>query len=298
MKIFVTGGTGWVGSAVLQELVAHGHTVSALVRSEAKAGTLASGSVRPVFGTLEACDEWLHELSQVDAVIHTAFDHDWSRFSENSEVERRVLAAMGHALRGSDKRLLVTSGVALIAPGRVATERDAAPAAAAGFPRAPEATLEALNGMGVRAAVIRLAPSVHGLGDHGFVPRLAAIAREKGVSAYIGDGLNRWPAVHRLDAARLYRLALEQPLHGPFHAVAETGVSLKAIATVIGQQLGVPTRSITSEEAAGHFGWFAPFVGLDAPASSDHTRAALGWVPEQPGLLADLAVAAYLQPDG
>jgi nucleoside-diphosphate-sugar epimerase len=185
----------------------------------------------------------------------------------------------------------VTSGVALLAPGRVATEADAAPSS---FPRKSEAAATALAERGVRAASVRLAPSVHGHGDHGFVPRLIQFAREKGVSAYIGDGLNRWPGVHRLDAARVYRLALERgAAGGPFHAIAEEGVPLKAIAEVIGRRLNIPVVSKSGDEAAQHFGWFAMFAGIDAPASSARTRAELGWEPPWPGLLADIDHPAY-----
>jgi len=196
-------------------------------------------------------------------------------------------------MEGSGRPFLVTSGVALLAPGRIATEDDVAPAASGHFPRAPEVTASELAARGVGAIAIRLAPSVHGLGDHGFVPRLAAIAREKGVSAYVGDGLNRWPAVHRLDAARVYRLALEKMTAGPFHAIGEAGVALRDIAEAISHSLGLPLVSLSPGEAAAHFGWFAPFVAMDAPATSDRTRALLDWMPEQPGLLADLAHPGY-----
>ncbi|MBJ9698695.1 Rossmann-fold NAD(P)-binding domain-containing protein, partial [Burkholderia cenocepacia] len=208
-------------------------------------------------------------------------------------LERRAIEAIGATLEGSSRPFLVTSGVALLAPGRIATEWDVAPPVSETFPRASEAAVSELIARGVRATTIRLAPSVHGLGDHGFVPRLAAIAREKGVSAYVGEGLNRWPAVHRLDAARVYRLALENVTAGPFHAIGETGVALKDIAGAISRSLGLPLVSLSPDEAAAHFGWFAPFVAIDAPASSDHTRALLGWTPEEPGLLADLSQSGY-----
>jgi nucleoside-diphosphate-sugar epimerase len=198
---------------------------------------------------------------------------------------------MGAVLEGSERPMLVTSGLALIAPGRIATEEDKA---SPDFPRASETAAAAVAARGVRASAVRLAPSTHGDGDHGFVPHLIKLAREKGVAAYIGDGQNRWPGVHRLDAARLYRLALEQGVErGPFHAVDDEGVPFKAIAEVIGRRLGVPVVSKTSEEAAGHFGWFAGFAGMDIPSSSARTRSVLGWKPEQPGLLADLDQAHY-----
>ena len=197
-------------------------------------------------------------------------------------------------LEGSRRPLLVTSGVALLAPGRVATEADVPPSNSASFPRRSEVATAALQERGLRATTIRLAPSVHGHGDHGFVPILIRIAREKGASAYIGEGKNRWPGVHLLDAARVYRLALERGAEGgPFHAIAEEGVPFKAIAEVIGRRLNVPVVSKSPEEAAEHFGWFAMFAGMDAPASSARTRATLGWKPEEPGLIADIDHPAY-----
>lgn len=295
MRIFVTGATGWVGSAVVRELIDAGHQVCGLVRSAQRAVELASVGARPLMGALEDVERLREGVSEADAVIHTAFNHDWSRFADNSLTERRAIEAMGAALEGSSRPLLVTSGVALLAPGRIATEQDAAPAASERFPRAPEAIVSELIARGVGAIAIRLPPSVHGLGDHGFVPRLAAIAREKGVSAYVGEGLNRWPAVHRLDAARVYRLALEKVTAGPFHAIGETGVVLKDIAQAIGHSLSLPLISLSPDEAVAHFGWFAPFVSMDAPATSDRTRALLDWAPEQEGLLADLAQPGYFR---
>jgi nucleoside-diphosphate-sugar epimerase len=293
MRVFVTGATGWVGSAIVQELVGAGHEVTGLVRSAQGSVALAAAGGRPIMGTLENT-ECLHKgVSESDAVVHTAFNHDWSRFAENSLIERRAIEVMGAILQGDDRPFLVTSGVAFLAPGRIATEQDVAPPVSEKFPRASEAVVSELLTRGVRATTIRLATSVHGMGDHGFVTRLAAIAREKGVSAYVSEGLNRWPAVHRLDAARVYRFALENVTAGPFHAIGETGIALKDIAEAISLSLGLPLVSLSPDEAAVHFGWFAPFVEIDAPASSDYTQACLNWKPEQPGLLADLSQSGY-----
>lgn len=296
MQVFVTGATGWVGSAVVQELIEAGHQVTGLVRSERGAAELEAAGARALLGSLDDLGSLQAGAATADAVIHTAFNHDWSRLAENSAVERRAIEAMGTTLAGSGRPFLITSGVALLAPGRIATEADAAPAVSERFPRAPEASVPRLIANGVKAMAIRLAPSVHGLGDHGFVPRLAAIAREKGVSAYVGEGRNRWPAVHRRDAARVYRLALEKGTTGPFHAIGETGVALKDIAEAIGRSLGLPSVSITQEEAAAHFGFFALFASIDAPTARDRTRTLLDWTPEQPGLLADLAQPGYFGP--
>jgi hypothetical protein len=224
--------------------------------------------------------------AQSDAVIHTAFNHDFSKFAENCAEDRRAIEALGAVLEGSDRPLLVTSGVALLAPGRTATEEDVPPFNSPTYPRKSEAATAALKELGVRASTVRLAPSVHGHGDHGFVPILIGIARAKGVSAYIGEGRNRWPAVHRL--------ALERGVEaGPFHAVAEDGVPFKTIAEVIGRRLNIPVVSKSPEEAAEHFGWFAMFAGIDAATSSARTRSQLGWTPDQPGLIADIDHPAY-----
>ena len=228
-----------------------------------------------------------------DGVIHAAFIHDFSKFKENCEIDRRAIDALASALVGSDRPLIVTSGTALV-PGRLATEDMPAPANTPNPRVASEQAAAAAMARGVRASVMRLPPSVHGDGDHGFVPLLIGIAREKGVAAYIGDGLNEWPAVHRLDAARLYRLAIENnsPVHR-HHANAEEGVPFRDIAGVIGRRLGIPVVSKSPEEASSHFGWFAHFAALDNPSSSERTRKLLGWQPTHPGLIPDLDRPIY-----
>jgi len=283
MHIFVTGATGWVGSAVVAELIGAGHRVTGLSRSADKARALEAAGAEVRLGTLDDLDLLQEAASASDAVIHTAFNHDFSRFAENAEQDRRAIKALGLALAGSDRPLIVTSGLSGLPRG--ATEADAPDPSAS--PRKSEVAASTLAERGVRVATIRLAPSVHGIGDsHGFVPMLIARARESGVSAYLGDGDNRWAGVHRSDAARLYRLALESGLTSvTYHAVADEGVPFKAIAAAIGNRLGLPTEPRTRE----HFGWFAMMAGAEMSASSERTRAATGWVPTGPGLLADIA---------
>jgi nucleoside-diphosphate-sugar epimerase len=286
MRVFVTGATGFVGSAVVQELKAHGHQVLGLSRSETGVAQLEAIGVAAVLGTLDDHDVLTRSAAACDGVIHTAFNHDFSKFAENAQQDGRAIAVLGAALEGTTKPILVTSGTAMLAVGRMATEEDRP---GGHSPRISEPSADALVAKGVHASVVRLAPT-HGAGDHGFVPMLIGLAREKGVAAYIGEGDNRWSAVHRGDAARLYRLALERGAKGErYHAVAEEAVPMKTIAAAIGKGLGLPVESRPPE----HFGWFAMFAGMDAATSAAWTRETLGWTPTGPSLAEDLENAGY-----
>lgn len=289
MHVFLTGASGWVGSAVAEDLLAAGHQVTGLVRNAEKAQALVALGAQVVTGTLDD-HQLLHDgASRADAVIHTAFNHDFSRFSENCAQDERAIQILGEALRGSDRPLLVTSGLAMIAPGRLALENDL-PFVAPAYPRRSEPAARELAQKGVRAATVRLSPTVHGVGDHGFIPVLIGLAKQTGVSAWPEEVENRWAAVHRRDAATLYRLALETGVtQQVYHAVAEEGIAFRDIALAIGKHLGVPAEPRARE----HFGWFADFASIDMAASSEQTRAVLGWNPTHPTLLADLAQTKY-----
>jgi nucleoside-diphosphate-sugar epimerase len=291
MRVFVTGASGFIGTALVEELIAHGHEVLGMARSEAGAKSLAAKGAQVHRGSLEDLDSLRKGAADSDAVIHLAFIHEFAKFQENCAIDKRAIETLGSVLAGSDRPLIVTAGTAgNTASGQVATEDHVVPPNSP-FPRVSEQT--ALSLQGVSAAVVRL-PQVHDTVKQGLVTYAVAVAREKGVSAYVGEGLNRWPAVHILDAARVYRLALEKHEAGAkYHAVAEEGVALRDIAEVIGRGLEVPVKSISPEEAPAHFGWLSMFAGFDAPASSTLTRKKLGWHPTGPGLIADLERMSY-----
>ena len=283
MKIFVTGASGFVGSAVVQELLQAGHQVRGLARSDEAAQAIEAAGAEAFRGSIDDPESLTRGATGVDGVIHTAYNHNFAEYEQAGQTEAQAIAALGRALAGSGKPLVVTSGLAGLANG---SEDDTTTFGV----RPSEPAALALVAQGVRATVVRLASSVHDAGDHGFVPYLIQVARDKGKAAYIGDGQNRWPAVHRLDAARLYRLALEQGEAGSrYHGVGDEGITLRQIAEEIGRHLGVPAVSITAEEAPAHFGWMARFAGLDMAASSGLTQQRLGWQPTHEGLLADMA---------
>jgi nucleoside-diphosphate-sugar epimerase len=295
MRIFVTGATGFIGSAIVPDLINAGHQVLGLARSEAGARSLIAAGAQVHRGDLDDLDSLRQGADMSDGVIHTAFIHDFSRFQEVCEVDRRAIEALGAALAGSSRPLLVTSGTGIAngAPGRATTEQDA-PESSSAIPRvASEQAAASVAAKGVRVGVVRLA-QVHNTAKQGLITYAIELARRKGVSAYVGEGRNRWPAVHVLDAARLYRLALERLETGArYHAVAEEGVPLREIAEVIGRGLKVPVVSVSPDEASAHFGWLAAFAGRDLPASSALTRERLAWHPTGPGLIADLEQMRY-----
>jgi nucleoside-diphosphate-sugar epimerase len=291
MRIFVTGATGFIGSVTILELIRAGHHVVGLARSNEASAALTKAGAKPHPGSLTDLESLKTGARDSDGVIHLGFIHDFSKWQENGRIDLAAINAMVDVLAGSDRPLVVTSGTALLAKGRLVTEADLAEKDGAGSIRGPSenATIEAAS-KGVRSCVIRLSPSVHGKGDHGFVPMLVKIARDKGFSGYIGEAANRWPAVHRLDAARLYRLAVENGKAGStFHGAAEEGVAFHEIAKAIGIAAGVPTKQIAAEEAAQHFGFLGAFVGMDNPTSSELTRKTLGWAPQEIGLVDDVS---------
>lgn len=296
MRVFVTGATGFVGSAIVKELIGAGHQVVGLARSDAGAASVAAAGADVHRGTLEDLESLRIAAEASDGVIHTAFNHDFANYAAGAETDRRAIEALGAALAGSDRPVVVTAGTLGLRPGHVLTEDDPADPSSL---RASETTALSLVERRVRVSVVRLSPSVHDVGDYGFVPTLIAIARQKGVSAYVADGSNRWSAVHRLDAAALFRLALEKaPAGAKLHGVGDEGIPLREIAAVIGKRLNVPVVAKSTEEAEEHFGWIAGRVAIDQPASNALTKERLGWQPTHPGLLADLDSVAYFQSEG
>jgi nucleoside-diphosphate-sugar epimerase len=305
MRVFVTGASGWIGSAVVPELIGAGHEVIGLARSEASAAALTAAGAKVCRGSLDDLDRLRSAAAASDGVIHLAFKHDIAfsgDFHGAADADRRAVETFGEALVGSDRPFVIASGTLGLAPGRVLTERDghpdsgAAPLIGGAETRMANAQMTlSLASRGVRSSIVRLPPTVHGKGDHGFVATLVDIARDKGVSGYIGDGSNRWPAAHRLDAAQLFRLALEKaPAGSTLHGVADEGVPIRAIAEVIGRHLDLPVVAISPEDAAEHFGWLAGFLAADSPASSTLTRELLGWHPTHPGLIDDLDKGHYV----
>ena len=305
MRVFVTGASGWIGTAVVPELIGSGHQVTGLARSDASATALIAAGAQVQRGTLDDLDSLRSAAAAADGVIHLAFKHDIAfsgGFQDAADADRRAVETFGEVLADSGRPFVIASGTLGLALGRVGTERDGhgsdpAMAAWGPGPRARQATAEftlSLASRNVRSSVVRLPPTVHGEGDNGFMAAIVGIARAKGVSGYIGDGSNRWPAVHRLDAAHLFRLALENaPAGSTLHAVADEGVPIRAVAEVIGRHLDLPVVSIPREEAGEHFAWLGGFLGIDSPASSTLTRELLGWQPTHPGLIEDLDKGHY-----
>ena len=293
MRVFVTGATGFIGSAVVRELIGAGHKVIGLARSDAGARALAAAGAAVHRGDLQDLESLRSGASMSDAVIHTGFVHDFSNFAKNCEIDTRAIETLGSVLEGSERPMLVTAGLATTAQGRLATEKDAPLPPSAAYPRASEVTAEKLLSRGVRVSTVRL-PQVHDTRKQGLVTYAIEVARQKGVSAYVGDGLNRWAASHVLDVARLYKLALEKQEAGArYHAVAEEGVPVREIAEAIGRGLKVPVVSKSPDEVAAHFGWLGMFVGRDLIGSSVQTQERLGWRPNGPGLIADLEQTHY-----
>ncbi len=307
MRVFVTGASGWIGSAVVPELIGAGHQVVGLARSDASASALSAAGAEVIRGTLDDLDTLRSCAAECDGVIHLAFKHERAfsgDFKGAADADRRAVETFGEALEGSQRPLLVASGTLGLSPGRVATERDGHGSDAVGGhlasgPRTRWATSElvlSFASRNVRSSVVRLPPTNHGDGDHGFIAALVGIARDKGISGYIGDGTNRWPAVHRLDSAHLFKLALDKASAGStLHATAEEGVPIREIAEVIGRHLNLPVVSVAAEDAAQHFTWMSDFIAADSPASSELTKELLSWQPTQPGLIEDLDQGHYFR---
>ncbi|WP_433284799.1 SDR family oxidoreductase [Pseudonocardia sp. CA-142604] len=295
MRVFVTGATGFIGSAIVRELKSAGHQILGLARSDEAAASLAAAGTEVHRGTLDDLDSLRRGAAASDGVIHTAFVHDFSDYAGAVRTDLRAVETLGEALAGSDRPFVITSGTAGLTPGRVVTEDDTPDAGSPAAARMPaEQAALSTAARGVRASVVRLPPSVHGEGDHGFVPRLISIARATGVSAYPGDGSNRWAAVHRLDAAHLFRLALEAaPAGARLHGVDEESVPVRDIADAIGRHLKLPVTAIPREQAEAHFGWLGAFLSMDVPVSSTLTQKQLGWHPVQATLIADLEEGHY-----
>ncbi len=300
MRVFLTGATGWIGAATVPKLIDAGHQVVGLARSDASAEALAAAGAEALRGTLEDVDSLRKGADGADGVIHLAYIHDFSQYEANALVDRQAIEAIAEVLEGSPRPLVFASGTGGLPGGGVRTERDRHDADhPLGARGRTEAFALSLADRGIRPVSVRLAPTVHGDGDHGFVAMLVGIARDKGVAGYVGDGANRWPAVHRLDAASLFCAALAHaPSGSALHGVAEEGVALGDVAEVIGRHLGVPVVSIAPSDALEHFGWLAMLLGADLPASSALTRELLGWEPTGPGLLADLEEGHYFQRQG
>lgn len=286
MKIFVTGASGWIGSAVVKELLAASHEVIGLARSEESAKAITDAGAQVLRGSLDDLESLKRGVSQVDGVIHTAFMHDFNDFAHANQIEKAAIEAMGEVLKGTEKPIVVAGGI-LGTPktNGFITEADTDP----NSPRISEIAAMALADTGINASVVRLSPSVHDKGDKGFVPFIIAQAHKNGVSAYVGDGKNHWPAVHRLDAAYLFRLAVEKGAKGArYNAVADQAIEIREIAELIGKELNLPVKSISGDEVAKHFEWMSMFIAFDAPATSYKTQQELGWKPTHIGLLEDL----------
>ena len=295
MRVFVTGATGFVGSAVVNELLSAGHKVLGLVRSESNAKKLEEAGAQACLGDVNDLDVIKKYAAECDAVIHTAFNHDFSQYNASCEADRKVIAAFSDAISGTDKPLVITSGIGLLRLDRLVTEDDSLSVSSDVIPRAAsEEAAAAATAKGSNVYVVRLPPTVHGAGDHGFVPMIISIAKENTRSAYIGDGQNRWPAVHRFDAAKVYRLIVEQkPEQKTFHPVAEQGIPFKDIAEIIGKELKLPAISLPQVEAEKHFTWFTHFATMNVAASSVKTRKTLGWEPTNIDLLSDMEASYF-----